>query len=175
MEMRRPFTQNIEEFKSAADANLQKLHKLLDSVNQPSSGEPPRSSGGGSTTSDIRGNSVLRDLDSLEESPESGSKDSADPNEFKHELRVMADVVTYFDIAWKRTFDVVPMFVAEFFIRFSDKLRNTLTQELGLYGKDGDDTCSKYAAEDPDKASQRAKIREELKVLAEATEILNQL
>lgn len=101
-------------------------------------------------------------------------EDSPPKDHFHSEMRVMADVDIYFDIAWKRTFDIVPMFVAEYFIQFSDKLRNILFQRLGLYGENGDEKCRKYAAEDPEMAAKRARIEDQLKVLVEATDILNQ-
>jgi hypothetical protein len=76
---------------------------------------------------------------------------ATDINEFKSELRVVANVLIYFEYAWKRTFDVIPMFVEhEFFIAFSNELRDTLAQELGLNAEDGDDKCNKYSIENPE-------------------------
>ena len=103
-----------------------------------------------------------------------GRKASSESAGLKNAIRVVADVETYFDIAWRRTFNVVPMFVAEYYIQFSDKLRNTLFQRLGLYGEHGDEKCREFAAEDPRIAARRAEIKRQLKVLAEATNILDQ-
>ena len=100
---------------------------------------------------------------------------ATDINEFKPELRVVANVHIYFDYAWKRTFDVIPMFVEqEFFIAFSNELRDTLAQELGLNAEDGNDKCNKYAAENPEISIKREEIEREMKILVSASDILNQ-
>ena len=67
------------------------------------------------------------------------------------------------------------MFVEhEFFIAFSNELRDTLAQELGLNAEDGDDKCNKYAVENREVVIQREEIERKMKILVSATNILNQ-
>lgn len=179
MEWRRPFAQDVDDFKRRSDAFL---FKWLEDARTSSSLVPPRSSGTASTTSSLPPSPNNREgspkgllaAAPIKQTRETPFENSSPEDDFHNEIRVIADVNIYFDIAWKRTFDIVPMFVAEYFIQFSDKLRNILFQRLGLYGENGDDKCREYAAEDPEMAIKRARIEEQLKVLGEAADILNQ-
>ena len=69
---------------------------------------------------------------------------------FDDALDVIATVLTYFDIAYSRMIDFVPMLVQhQFLIGFSVELRNTLHQKLELIGDKCLDKCNEYAVDDP--------------------------
>ena len=202
MELRRPFTQDESTYKALTEKLLEEfIHTPNGTRRQlpqtphtpkPSPENLPLSNGGFET---IHPQSQF--LSTYPPSPEGTSKnpDPSTPrklqtngveksenmtvatniNEFKPELRVVANVLIYFEYAWKHTFDIIPMFVEhEFFITFSNELRDTLAQELGLNAEDGDDKCNKYAVENLEIAIKREEIERKMKILVSATDILNQ-
>ena len=202
MELRRPFTQDESTYKALTEKLLEELIHTCNNTRRqlpqtPGTPKPspvtlPLSDGGSGTvppkfqfsstyptflegTFKNSGPSTPRKLQTNGVENSENTIVATNINEFKSELRVIANVLTYFEYAWKRTFDVIPMFVEhEFFIAFSNELRDTLAQELGLNAEDGDEKCNKYAVENPEIAIKREEIERKMKILVSATDILNQ-
>jgi len=199
MELRRPFTQDESTYKALTEKLLEELSNATRRQLPPIPGTPkpspetvPLSNGGSGTVlpkpqfshtspTFLEGTSKKLDPSTPRKLLTNGVEKSenttvaTDINEFKPELRVIANVLIYFDYAWKRTFDVIPMFVEhEFFIAFSNELRDTLAQELGLNEKEGVDKCNKYAVENPEIVIKREEIERKMKILVSAADILNQ-
>ena len=94
--------------------------------------------------------------------------------EYGDELRVIARARAYFDIAYGRVLDVVPMIIEnEFFVGLSVDLQKNLTKNLGLIGKIGEENCARYCVEEPEIKAKRASLTRKLKILADATELLD--
>lgn len=196
MELRRPFTQDESTYKTLTETLLERLSNTPRSQFRqiPGTEKPPLETlpvsngnnvgGFGFTFSPPaslpEGSFKKPDPSTPRKAPNGVEKSerttlAKDDDDFKSELRILANVLTYFDYAWKRTFDVIPMLVEqEFFIAFSNELRDTLTQELGLNGEDGVDKCNKYAAENPEIAIRREDIERRMNILVSATDILSQ-
>ena len=96
--------------------------------------------------------------------------------DFKDEYRVVAEVLAYFEIASRRTFDIVPMITEYAFLTgFSNALRDGLAQELGLMGENGLEKCRNYAVENPEITVARDELEGRIKILREASDIINQI
>jgi hypothetical protein len=202
MELRRPFTQDESNYKVLTEKLLEELIHSINGTQRrlphspgtptPSRETLPQSNGGsgivlpqrpfplGGPTSP-EGTVKKPDLSTPRNLQANGVEKSenmaaaTDMDQFKPELRVVANTLTYFEYVWKRTFDIIPMFVEnEFFIAFSNELRDTLAQELGLNAEGGDDKCNMYTAENPEDTIKREEIERKMKILVSATDILNQ-
>jgi hypothetical protein len=96
-------------------------------------------------------------------------------DEFTGELSVIAAVLAYFNVAYKRVIDFMPMFIEHgFLFGFSVELQNVLLRDLGLIGENGWAKCKEYAVDDPEIEMAREELRVRSKILDDATNILNQ-
>lgn len=97
-------------------------------------------------------------------------------NEHEVELRVITNILTYFDVSSNRIIESVPMiFEIVFALGLDEKLEEQLTYDLGLHGAHGPQTCRRYAQEEPINRENRrrwlamkGKIEESLRLLNEA-------
>ncbi|KAF9053960.1 hypothetical protein BDZ89DRAFT_1056513 [Hymenopellis radicata] len=70
-------------------------------------------------------------------------------DEYEVELKVMADVRGYFQVAYKRVIDMVPQFIDQvFLIKFADELQSFLIEKFGLGTATASEKCARYLAED---------------------------
>ncbi|KAI0363545.1 hypothetical protein BV20DRAFT_1031177 [Pilatotrama ljubarskyi] len=72
------------------------------------------------------------------------------PDEFEEELQLMAEVRAYFQVAYKRVIDYVPLTIDHNFLyAFAKQLHERLFERLGLGVANAAQRCSAYIAEDP--------------------------
>lgn len=96
------------------------------------------------------------------------------PDEYQNELGLVAEVLSYFRVASKRTIDIIAMQIKnQYFRRCSVELRQSLVENLGLIGEAGLENCKKYATDDPAVQRRRNTISAQLKILADTTAILD--
>ncbi|KAI0753579.1 hypothetical protein BC629DRAFT_1554707 [Irpex lacteus] len=71
------------------------------------------------------------------------------PDVFESELELMAEVRAYFQIAYKRVIDYIPMTVDHSFLfGFANALQEALIEQLGLGAPNSGTRCAAYLAED---------------------------
>ncbi|PIL30975.1 transporter [Ganoderma sinense ZZ0214-1] len=81
------------------------------------------------------------------------------PDEYEDELVLMAEVRAYFDVAYKRIIDYIPLSIDEHFLyAFVESLQPVLFEKLGLGSANSHARCLSYLAEDP----QVVALRDEL-------------
>ncbi|KAI0698693.1 P-loop containing nucleoside triphosphate hydrolase protein [Earliella scabrosa] len=72
------------------------------------------------------------------------------PDEYEDELQVMAEVRAYFQVAYKRVIDYIPLSIDHHFLyAFADALPHELFTRLGLGAANAAARCDSYIAEDP--------------------------
>jgi hypothetical protein len=97
-------------------------------------------------------------------------------DQYASELEIAAEIATYYRVAVKRAFDIVPMCIEnEFLVSFGVELRNNLENMLGLIGDSGTDTCGRYAVENLDVQEKRAKLVKIKERLNMAIQIVNEI
>ncbi|PIL25641.1 transporter [Ganoderma sinense ZZ0214-1] len=75
---------------------------------------------------------------------------------YEVEIDLMADVRAYFDVAFQRIIDSVPMTIdLQFLYAFCESLQDCVFEKLGLGAADAKSKCDFYLAEDPDVAAKR--------------------
>lgn len=95
------------------------------------------------------------------------------PDKYETELRVMADVLAYFDVSSKRTIDYMFMIFQGLFARyFGRDVRSVLTSKLNLVGKQGEQRCAMVAQDAEDVHFKRVKLIEDRRILSQALKIL---
>lgn len=88
-------------------------------------------------------------------------------------LRIMADVRAYFQVAYKRFADNVPLAIDYDLVRGVDRgLLATLSERLGIYGSNGKDICEELTQESPQVAGRREELMKKLERLQSASEEL---
>ncbi|KAJ3981520.1 P-loop containing nucleoside triphosphate hydrolase protein [Lentinula detonsa] len=81
------------------------------------------------------------------------------PDEFETELRVMADVRGYFQVAYKRMIDNIPRFIDLLFVRELGKtLQPFIISKFGMGTSSANERCASYLGEDPMLVSQRDEL-----------------
>ncbi|TFY83071.1 hypothetical protein EWM64_g941 [Hericium alpestre] len=81
------------------------------------------------------------------------------PDEFETEMMVMAQVRSYFQVAYKRVIDTIPSMIDLVFLKgVQNDIQNFLLEKIQIGGKDGRDLCARYLAEDPDVVARRDEI-----------------
>ncbi|TFK66013.1 hypothetical protein BDN72DRAFT_772573 [Pluteus cervinus] len=84
-------------------------------------------------------------------------------------LPIMADVRAYFQVAYQRFADSVPMAVdVELVQGLGRDLFQTLSSGLGIYGPSAQDKCREWAKEHPDIDTRRAQLKKKLERLQDA-------
>ncbi|KAJ8474633.1 hypothetical protein ONZ51_g7084 [Trametes cubensis] len=87
-------------------------------------------------------------------------------DEYDEELHLMAEVRAYFQVAYKRVIDYVPLAIDHSFLyAFSERLRERLFERLGLGGANASERCTGYIAEDPGIVAQRDELTSKKKRL----------
>ncbi|KAK0499139.1 P-loop containing nucleoside triphosphate hydrolase protein [Armillaria luteobubalina] len=88
-------------------------------------------------------------------------------------LKIMADVRAYFQVAYKRFADNIPLAIDYDLIRGVDRgLLGTLSERLGIYGANGQSICKELAQEPPQIAGRREELTKKLERLQSASEEL---
>ncbi|KAI0072419.1 hypothetical protein K474DRAFT_398426 [Panus rudis PR-1116 ss-1] len=81
------------------------------------------------------------------------------PDPYEREMDVMAEVRAYFQVAYKRIIDNVPMTIDHSFLfEFSSTLQSYLIEKLGLGSENATSRCSAYLAEDPTIVAEREEL-----------------
>ncbi|SJL13249.1 uncharacterized protein ARMOST_16688 [Armillaria ostoyae] len=95
------------------------------------------------------------------------------PDEMEDALKIMADVRGYFQVAYKRFADNIPLAVDHDLVRGFDKgLLGMLYERLGILGENGKRICSELAQENPLVAGRREELMKKLERLQSASEEL---
>ncbi|KAK0499138.1 P-loop containing nucleoside triphosphate hydrolase protein [Armillaria luteobubalina] len=88
-------------------------------------------------------------------------------------LKIMADVRAYFQVAYKRFADNVPLAIDYDLVRGLHRgLLGTLSERLGIYGSNGQAICKEFAQESPQIAGRREELMKKLERLQSASEEL---
>ncbi|SJL13186.1 uncharacterized protein ARMOST_16625 [Armillaria ostoyae] len=88
-------------------------------------------------------------------------------------LKIMADVRAYFQVAYKRFADNVPLAIDYDLVRGLQRgLLGTLSERLGIYGSNGQAICKEFAQESPQIAGRREELMKKLERLQSASEEL---
>jgi len=178
MEESRPFTQSVERFQKLQD---QYVNKFLDARwSAPGYISHENNCSGSDTEED----DLWKDDDVMEQLKLRGCQIPSFeylrrliPDKFGVELGVAASVLAYFQLAYARIMDVIPMLIEyNFCNRFTVDLQETLIKDLGLTdSNDGMEKCAKYAVDDPKVEARRNKLTQNLCILNNANEILDRL
>ncbi|KAI0698694.1 P-loop containing nucleoside triphosphate hydrolase protein [Earliella scabrosa] len=81
------------------------------------------------------------------------------PDEFQEELEVMAEVRAYFQVAYKRVIDYVPLSIDSYFLyAFAEGLQEVLFAKLELGAPSADKKCAAYIAEEPGIVALRSEV-----------------
>jgi len=92
------------------------------------------------------------------------------PDKFEPALIIMAEVRAYFQVAYKRFSDIIPMAIDnELVFGLQRKVLTTLTTGLGLSGPDGHRICKELARESPQVAYRREELQKKLERLKVAS------
>ncbi|KAI0937652.1 hypothetical protein AcV5_000438 [Taiwanofungus camphoratus] len=97
------------------------------------------------------------------------------PDVYEDELQLMAEVRGYFQVAYKRVIDTVPLTIEhEFLFEFADRLQGFLIQKLRLGSSKSAARCASYLAEGLDIVRMRNELLSKKKRLKSASvELLN--
>jgi len=96
--------------------------------------------------------------------------------EYEVEVRLFSDAASYFQIAWKRMFDVVPICIENDFVAaFTVKLQERFREEMGLTDDIGREKCKKYAVEEPFLQERKDSLLKIKKTLEEAVKIVRRI
>ncbi|KAI1791428.1 P-loop containing nucleoside triphosphate hydrolase protein [Ganoderma leucocontextum] len=88
------------------------------------------------------------------------------PDVYEDELEVMAEVRAYFQVAYKRVIDYIPLSIDHHFLfAFAKELQRLLFERLGLGTANAAARCSTYIAEDPTIVSTRDELTSKKKRL----------
>jgi hypothetical protein len=91
------------------------------------------------------------------------------------ELRIIANVHTYFNISSKRLIESIPMICEIAFAQgLGEKLRKEFVGELGLIGEDGLGICQKFGQEEPGLREKRAALGRLKKIVDDALAVLDE-
>jgi hypothetical protein len=96
--------------------------------------------------------------------------------EHENELTLISGAASYFQIAWKRIFDLVPLCIEnEFLVAFTLELREKLREDLGVTEDSGREKCKKYAVEEPSAKEKKDSLLKMKETLDKAVEIVRDL
>ncbi|GBE86763.1 P-loop containing nucleoside triphosphate hydrolase protein [Sparassis latifolia] len=88
------------------------------------------------------------------------------PDEYEEELQVMAEVRAYFQVAYKRVIDYVPLSIDHLFLyAFAEDLQAFLLNKLGLGGPNATARCEAYLVEDAGVVAAREELTSKKKRL----------
>ncbi|KAI0324482.1 hypothetical protein GY45DRAFT_1393054 [Cubamyces sp. BRFM 1775] len=87
-------------------------------------------------------------------------------DEYDEELHLMAEARVYFQVAYKRVIDYIPLAIDHSFLyAFHERLRERLFERLGLGGPNASERCTGYIAEDPGVVAQHDELTSKKKRL----------
>ena len=96
------------------------------------------------------------------------------PIEVPQELELIARVLAYVKIAWRRFVDTVPMRTEERFQRsLTEGLQDRLLDGLGIRCNDGEARCRAYLEELPETVERRKDLQAKLRILELANQELS--
>jgi hypothetical protein len=128
MEHKRPFTLNAEQSREIQGRILKKLAENWQQQQPPS------------TPRDANGEDLASLLDQLR-------RFGCSVIDYPADLRLLAQVLTYFEISVNRITDNVAMFIEnEFISKLNEELKNKLSDNLGFTGVDGPARCAALVA-----------------------------
>ncbi|KAI1791422.1 P-loop containing nucleoside triphosphate hydrolase protein [Ganoderma leucocontextum] len=88
------------------------------------------------------------------------------PDEYEEELELMAEVRAYFQVAYKRIIDYIPLSIDQHFLyAFSQALQAVLFDKLGLGSPNSETRCAAYIAEEPGVVALRSELLSKKKQL----------
>ncbi|KAK7030959.1 hypothetical protein VNI00_013906 [Paramarasmius palmivorus] len=88
-------------------------------------------------------------------------------DEMEPALKIMAEVRAYFQVAYKRFVDMVPLTIDYELVRGLDRdILTTLLSGLDIHGKDGIRICREFAQESPQLAGRREELSKKLERFA---------
>jgi len=109
---------------------------------------------------------------SINEAPMLQLTDWFNADEYHNELQLIAGSGAYFQVAFKRIIDVIPMCIEnQFLVGLGLKLDEALVKELGLMARSRQEIeskCQMYVAEDTAVTERRRKLKETERILKEA-------
>ncbi|TFY54871.1 hypothetical protein EVG20_g9535 [Dentipellis fragilis] len=76
-------------------------------------------------------------------------------DEYENEMRIMAEVRSFFQVSYKRITDYVPMLID---LKVMTDIHAFLISEMKLVGQGAEERCAKYLAEDPEVVARREEI-----------------
>ncbi|KAG8941062.1 hypothetical protein FRC03_004895 [Tulasnella sp. 419] len=80
-------------------------------------------------------------------------------NPYEEEFFVMAEVRAYWQVAYKRIIDILPLVIDEDFLcAIAQRVQETLINELGLSTPDATDKAKEFLSEDPELVAEREMI-----------------
>ncbi|KAL1690988.1 P-loop containing nucleoside triphosphate hydrolase protein [Schizophyllum commune] len=95
------------------------------------------------------------------------------PDEMEPAIEIMADVRAYFQVAYKRFVDNIPLAIDQELVYGIERdMYSALMAGLHVNGPDGDHLCREYAQESPQAASKREELEKKLERLSGASEEL---
>ncbi|KAI3605474.1 hypothetical protein WG66_005886 [Moniliophthora roreri] len=98
------------------------------------------------------------------------------PDEMEPALKIMAEVRAYFQVAYKRFTDMIPLAIDYELVRGLERnLLQTLFTGLKIHGADGHRICGDFAQESPQIAGRREELSQKLERLLSAVEQLSAL
>jgi hypothetical protein len=122
---------------------------------------------------------VLNDQDYLKQyekfEAEIAAKLSIDATKNATELRIIANVYSYFEIASKRFIEAVPMICEVGFAKgLGEVLRKQFVKMLGLTGPTGLQTCARFAQEEPATRDRRQLLLRSKRIVEESLKALDE-
>uniref|UniRef100_A0A0W0FU61 P-loop containing nucleoside triphosphate hydrolase protein n=1 Tax=Moniliophthora roreri TaxID=221103 RepID=A0A0W0FU61_MONRR len=98
------------------------------------------------------------------------------PDEMEPALKIMAEVRAYFQVAYKRFVDMVPLTIDYELIRGLDRdILTTLLSGLRIHSEDGPRICREFAHESPQLAGRREELSKKMERLLSASQELSKL
>ncbi|KAK0224243.1 P-loop containing nucleoside triphosphate hydrolase protein [Armillaria fumosa] len=97
------------------------------------------------------------------------------PDQMEPALSIMAEVRAYFQVAYKRFTDIIPLAIDHDLVRGLNRdLLETLSDRLGIYRPEGQELCERLAQENPQVSEKRKELEKKMERLRSASnELLN--
>ncbi|PBK61230.1 hypothetical protein ARMSODRAFT_1089911 [Armillaria solidipes] len=97
------------------------------------------------------------------------------PDQMEPALSIMAEVRAYFQVAYKRFTDIIPLAIDHDLVRGLNRdLLETLSDRLGIYRPEGKELCERLALENPQVSEKRKELEKKMERLRSASnELLN--
>jgi hypothetical protein len=96
------------------------------------------------------------------------------PDEFQMELELIAHVLAYISVAYKRFGDMVPMRVEQNFQQcLGEAIQKDLLNKLGVTGDGCKEKCRAYLEDAPENVAKRKELMRRMRILSLANEELS--